>query len=398
MGNIDIMNRSRIDSSVWLSYGFRLFFLLAALWSMGTMATWMFILDGHWQATTFLTPALWHAHEMLFGFVSASAAGFLLTASPNWSKKPALTGIPLLLMLLFWIIGRLAVASAVWWPAGLVAVLDLLFPVALMIVIGSTLWYTGNPMHRIFPVLLGLIVISNGLVHSEAVGWTADTARMGLYLGIDAMVFFLVMVGGHVMPMFTRMALQADNLPPFKVIPLLEIAGAVTMVGVVLGDIFYLDQPIAAPFLIAAGLVQGVRLSQWHSLKSVHQPLLWVLHLGYGWLVMGLIVRGLAQMTLFIPPSAAMHALSVGAMGLFILGIISRISLVHTGRALLAHPAMTTAYSLVAAAALIRVFGVAWWPLWSLRLSGLLWVVAFGLLLVRILPVLLRPRPDGQPG
>ncbi|MEO5349627.1 MAG: NnrS family protein [Magnetococcus sp. YQC-3] len=384
---------------VLLAYGFRPFFLAAGLWSLGVMTVWLLLLEGHWQPTLYVNPAVWHAHEMLYGFVAASAAGFLLTASPNWSRKPALKGTPLLLLLLCWLAGRLALSTAPWLSPWIVALLDMLFPVALVIATGPTLWFTGNPVHRIFPLLLGLMAIGNGLVHAEAVGLTVDTARRGLYLGVDTIVFFLVMVGGHIMPMFTRNVLQqSENLPPFKVVPALEIAGAVTMVGVILGDLFNLGEATAAPFLVAAALVQGIRLSQWHGLKTLQVPLLWVLHLGYAWLVLGLFIRGLAQLTGFITPSAALHALTVGAMGLFTLGIMSRVSLAHTGRPLVAQRALTAAYLLVAAAAIVRVFGTGFWPIGSLLLSGLLWISAFFLFLSLFLPVLMRKRPDGMPG
>ncbi|MEO5363285.1 MAG: NnrS family protein [Magnetococcus sp. DMHC-8] len=385
--------------SVLFAYGFRSFFLFASLWAVVTMVAWLLMLEGHWHPLTLLSPPIWHAHEMLFGFVGASAAGFLLTASPNWSKQPALTGRPLVVLLLLWIVGRLAVTGAAWLPPWLVALLDLLFLFALIMATGPNLWTTGNPVHKIFPTLLALFAVGNLLVHAEALGWSTDTARIGLAVGVDAIVFFLIMVGGHIMPMFTRTALaQSEALPPFKIIPALEIAGAVTMLGVVLGDLLVPGQPMAGLLLVSAGIVQGIRLSQWHGLKTLSMPLLWVLHLGYAWLVLGLLLRGFAQITGIIPPTAALHALSVGAMGLFTLGIMSRVALAHTGRPLTAPPLLITAYVLVTAAGLIRVFGVLVWPTGTLLLSGLLWVVAFGLFLAIFWPVLLRPRPDGQPG
>ncbi|MBF0584196.1 MAG: NnrS family protein [Magnetococcales bacterium] len=386
-------------TTILFAYGFRPFFLVASFWSVFIMTSWILLLNGYWSLPTFLTPVLWHAHELLFGFVAASAAGFLLTASPNWSKKPALKGTPLQWLLFCWVAGRVAIVSAPWWPAWLVAALDLLFLLALIVSTGTTLWYSGNKMHRIFPLLLTLFLVGNGLMHGEATGLLENTARTGLYLGVDAIVFFLVMVGGHIMPMFTRNALaQTENLPPFKIIPILEIAGLVTMVGVVLADVFLLGQPLAAPFLVLAGIVQAVRFSQWHSLKTVSIPLLWVLHLGYACLVLGLVGRGIAQWNGLISPSAALHILTVGAMGLFTLGIMSRVSLAHTGRALQASPQLTLAYALIASAAVVRVFGVGLWPMEMLSLAALLWIVGFGLFLMEFFLFWIRPRVDGQPG
>ncbi|MBF0462534.1 MAG: NnrS family protein [Magnetococcales bacterium] len=385
--------------SILLAYGFRPFFLSAAICSIVSMVAWLLVLDGQWQGATFLTPSICHAHEMLFGVVAASAAGFLLTASPLWSKKPALTGRPLLLLWLAWLLGRLAIIAAPWLPAGWVAALDLLFPLALIVATGPNLWNTGKPVQRIFPVLLGILAMGDGLIHGEAMGLGVDTARLGLYLGVNAIIFFLVMVGGHIMPMFTRAALaEQENWPPWPIIPALEIAGAVTMAGVMLADLLWLGEAMAAPFLLAAGVVQGIRLSRWHSLQTRALPLLWVLHLGYGWLVGGLLVRGVAQLTGWIAPSTAFHALTVGAMGLFTLGIMSRVALAHTGRAQVATRPLAAAFSLVAVAVVLRVFGVAFWPFASLIGSGMLWVVAFALFLIIFWPILTRPRPDGQAG
>ena len=393
-------NNQNQQPMILFAYGFRSFFLLASLCSLSVMIGWLLQLEQIWQPTPYISPTIWHAHEMVFGFVAASAAGFLLTASPNWSNRPPLKGRPLMVLVFFWIVGRFAFSMAPLLNPWLVTLLDMLFSVALVVVTGPPLWNTGNRAHRFFPILLTLFACGNALIHGQALGFWDDTARIGLYLGIDAIIFFLVMVGGHIMPMFTRNALvKEENLPPFKIIPALEISGAVTMVAVVVADIIGLGEPWGGPILLAAGIVQAIRLSKWHSVKTLSIPLLWVLHLGFAWLVVGLILRAIAQMTELLSLSTALHGLNIGAMGLFTLGIMSRVSIAHTGRALTKNrPILTIAYTLMALAAIIRVLAADMMPLWSLRVSGLLWILATLLFLLKFTPILLRPRTDGQPG
>ncbi|MBF0184259.1 MAG: NnrS family protein [Magnetococcales bacterium] len=393
------MATSTNKSAVLFAYGFRPFFLVGSGWSLLMLAIWLLVLEGtlSWQSK--LALPLWHAHEMLYGFVAASAAGFLLTASPNWSRKPALQGKPLQWLLLFWLLGRLAVTANPWLSEWLVAVADMLFPVALIVATGPTLWFTGNKVHRIFPLLLLIMAMGNILFHGQAVGLLDNSARSGLYVGIDAIVFFLIMVGGHIMPMFTRNALAANEiLPPFPIKPWLEIAGAVSMGAIVISDWIDPYSSLGGGLLILASIVQGWRLSMWHSLKTLKIPILWVLHIGYGWLVLGLFLRGLAQLGYLLPPSTALHALTIGAMGLFTIGIMSRVSLAHTGRGLVASTSLVMAFYCILTAALVRVFASLLWPAESLFLSGLLWLLAFILFLYQFTSILLQPRADGLPG
>jgi uncharacterized protein involved in response to NO len=394
-----IMKPSPAFQSVLFAYGFRPFFLGAAIWSFTMMALWLYILSGLGTLSDALLTPLWHGHEMLFGFVGASAAGFLLTASPNWSRKPAMTGRPLRLLFLSWLVGRIAMLLSAWLPAWLVALGDLLFCLSLVAATTPTLWYTGNKMHRIFPALLALFAMGNILYHAQFIGLWTDSAQRGLYVGMDAIVFFLVMVGGHIMPMFTRNALATtENLPPIPVKPALEIAGAITLTAMVCSDLIEPHNAIGGVIMLGAALVQGWRLTLWHSLKTVKISILWVLHLGYAWLVLGLLLRGLSQTLHWITPTAALHALTVGAMGLFTLGIMGRVSLAHTGRALHANQIYTLSFYLTIAAACVRVFAISFWPLAALTASALLWLSAFALFIWNFLPILTQARPDGVPG
>jgi uncharacterized protein involved in response to NO len=385
--------------STLAAMGFRSLFLLAGLWAVLGMVLWLSILAGHYDKELFFIPSWWHGHEMLFGFVGAAAAGFMLTAAPIWSKADPLTGPPLLRIIIAWIIGRLAIWVAPVLPAEIVAVLDLSFWALFLWSSAPTLWNTGNRIHRIFPSLLALVMIGNVMMHLEAMGWTDDTARQGLYLGIDAIIFFLIVVGGHIMPMFTRETLnEGGGGLEFPLSPVLEIAGAVTMMAVLVGNFLYSQHYITGILFVSAAVVQAVRFSRWHIFKTFNDPMLWSLHVGFSWLIFGLLLSGMARLTEWLAISTALHALTVGAMGFFTLGIMSRISLIHTGYPVVADRRLTIAFLTIFAAASIRLLPELPIPGGAILLSGCLWIVSFGLFLQAFWSKLTQPRIDGKPG
>ncbi|MBF0261401.1 MAG: NnrS family protein [Magnetococcales bacterium] len=379
--------------------GFRIFFTLATLWAVGAMALWLAMVTGGLALASPWSPPHLHGHELLFGFVGAAAAGFLLTATPVWSKTPPMTGLPLIILASAWLVARLGVVFGCCLPAWLPALADAIFYFGMLLFLTPTMWNTGNRVHRIFPPILALLALGDLLTHLEALGWHAESARLGLMLGINGIVFFLAMTGGHIMPMFTRDTLrQRGEEAAFALSVPLEIAGVVTLTSVVVADLVWTTHTQAGWLFILAGMVQGVRLSRWHGWKTVSTPLLWVLHVGYAWLVMGLILRGVARLGIGLDESTALHGLTVGAMGLFTLGIMGRVALTHTGRVPEAGRWMTAAFLSMTGATFARVVLPFWWPEGAVMVAGGLWIgayLSFGLL---ILPMLSTPRPDGQAG
>lgn len=384
---------------ILLQNGFRPFFLGAGLYAAVAVGAW----GSH---LTFATPmpaaalagSVWHGHEMLFGYTAAALAGFLLTATPNWSGRAALSGAPLAALAALWVAGRAAMwlpADAV--PAVLTAVLDVAFMPALLVAILPAL--TGNPRRQgIFIVLLLALTAGNGLYHAEALGFFPGGARMGLIVGLDVYVLLLTVLGGRVVPAFTANALKrlGLNVEP-RSYPLLE---RLTFAATVLFAILDVAGPqqAAAVAALAAGLLHAVRLSGWHGQRG-GEPIVWVLHVAYLWVPVGLVLNGVAGLNM-VPSDGGLHALGAGAVGTMTLAIMSRAALGHSGRPLVAPPGTVAAYLLVIAAAALRVLaGLGTVPAaWGYGLSAAAWTLGFGLFFLTYLPVCLGPRADRAAG
>ena len=388
---------NKAGNVVLFDYGFRPFFLLAGIMAVLSISAWVAIYSG-WMSIDLTLPApWWHAHEMIFGFVAAAAAGFLLTATPNWTGKPPVRGSRLALMCLLWIVGRLA-----WLGNGLFAlwlgtVADLAFFILFAVFVSVPMWQSRTSFHRWPPVLLmTLLVVADGLVHLELLAWLDGTARIGFYVGLDAMILLGVIIGGRLMPRFTQSALQAQGIS-LSIEPRLRLEAVVilSMSMVIVTDLISLDHPANGWAILLAAVGYGVRLVGWYPLRYSVPPLLWVLWLGYLWLVFGLVLRGIAQLTGFIPMATAIHAITIGAMATLILGIMSRVTLAHTGRPPDPPRSAIAAFLLIPIAALVRVALTPLEPALGVQLSGLLWVAGFVLFVFFSLPILTRSPGNG---
>ncbi|WP_316980032.1 NnrS family protein [Shumkonia mesophila] len=385
---------------VFFAHGFRPFFLAAAAWALAALVLWLAVLTGAVVLPSAFDAVTWHAHEMLFGFVFAAVAGFLLTAVPSWTGRPPLNGLPLALLALLWVGGRVGVAvSAVIGPLA-AALIDLALPAALVVVIATAI--VGSRNWRNLPMAAGLIILAaaNGLFHAEALGW-ADTAAIGWRLAIAMVTLMIGLIGGRIVPSFTRnwLTKRGESALPA---PFSMFDGA-TLAATVLWAALWTALPDHAASAVAAliaGVLHGVRLARWRGWRTGPEPLVWVLHLGYLWVPVGLLLVGAAGMWPAIPASAAIHALTAGAMATMILAVMTRATLGHTGRALTAGPATAVLYAMVIAVAPLRIAAPLapdlYWPL--LVLSGLLWTGAFAIFLAVYGPMAFRPRVDGTAG
>jgi uncharacterized protein involved in response to NO len=336
-----------------LSAGFRPFFLAAATWSVVVMAAWLSLLAGGIDLPSRFDPLSWHIHEMLFGFIMAAAGGFLLTAIPNWTNRPPVARMPLLILLGLWLLGRLACLVSALIPGWLAPVADLAFAVALEVVAARELIAVGN--RRNYPLLAPVFVlaIANLLMHLQALG-VAIPIGLGWRLGVAAMIALISVIGGRIVPAFTRnwlTARGASRLPPSS--GRLDSIALGTLLAAMVAWTFLPDgQPVGALLLVAA-VLHATRLGRWCGVATLREPLLVILHVGYLWLVAGVTLLGLSLLTDAMPIAAAVHALTAGAMGTMILAVMTRATLGHTGRALHADAATIAAFALVSASAVL---------------------------------------------
>ncbi len=380
-----------------LALGFRPFFLLAGLSALLLMLVWLFVWNrGAGGPLGYYGPVDWHAHEMLFGFATAVIAGFLLTAVRNWTGMQTPAGLPLALLALAWLGGRV-LPGCPGCPALLGAAVEWAFLPLLALALARPLWTGRNRYNRWFLVLLSAMALANGLVHAQALGWTAGTAAQGIAVMLTLTLVLLVFVGGRIMPFFTESALAGSRPVTRRWV---ELSGVSLLGALALVQAVGLAGPVPAILLAAAGLIQLVRLAGWYDRRVLQVPLLWVLYTGYLWLVLGLLLLAASELGAF-PRSAARHALTVGAIGVFMLGMMARVALGHTGRTLAPARAIVAAFVVANLAAVARVFGPLVYPAgyadWIMT-SGVLWAVAFGLFAAIYTPILLRRRADGRPG
>lgn len=382
-------------------YGFRPFFLAAGVIAVLLIPWWAAFLAWGVPLGTSWPPALWHGHEMLFGFIVAAMAGFLLTAVPSWTGGRGFAGWPLALLAGLWVLGRAVVATSAIWPLPLVAAIDLMFLPALTGFVLPPLARERNRNTPLLAVLAALwgtdVVFYWGLFHTDLM-----LARHALFVGIDIILVLVTVIGGRIVPAFTSSALRQRGIgSPLRAWRALTPLSVGIMVAVAVVDIWKLESELAGWVALAAAVIQAVRLSEWRGLRTLSMPIVWVLHLAYLWLPVGLALKALAILGGFSFAAFYLHALTIGAVATMIVAVMTRASLGHTGRPLVVARPTACAYALLAAAALVRVFGPSLIALpyaQVVELAAALWTAAFILYLWVYAPILTRPRADGKPG
>ncbi|MEJ2230755.1 MAG: NnrS family protein [Nitrospirales bacterium] len=375
----------------FFSYGFRPFFLSAALFAGVAIPAWILILAGPNNWNFFYAPREWHVHEMIFGFLPAVIAGFLLTAMPNWTERPPIKGITLMLLWSLWLAGRLVIAIP-WIPLLISAIVDGAFLVAMAIIAWREIAIGRGWDRAPIGVLISLYAGANILFHLLALRGAATDLPERMALAI--IILLLALIGGRVVPSFTIDFLSEHGMPQ-QLRPFSRFDGvAILLAG--LAAVAWTVQPEAmatGELLVMAGLINLVRLSRWYGWVTWREPLVLILHLGYGWLAMSLLIIGVAILELGLQPENAVHALTTGAVGAMTLAIMTRASLGHTGRPRHAGPMTIIIYSLVNLGAILRVFGPATalsTPL-VLSLSAMAWSGAYVLFALVYGRYLLRP-------
>ncbi|WP_435105059.1 NnrS family protein [Arhodomonas sp. AD133] len=383
-----------------LAYPFRVFFMLASLFAGGVVLAWLAMLTGRIPMPADLSPLWWHAHEMIYGFVPAAIAGFLLTAMANWTGLAPPRGWALLALAALWLAGRLAFALTAWLPAIAVTIVDLAFLPVLAAVAWRTLRRAGN--RRNLPLVAVLLVFASGnaLMHAALLGASPAFARVGELMGLDLTALLIAVIGGRITPAFTTNWLARHGGDPARVRKSTNVdrSALLALVALIVVDLIARGSAVAGVIaLIAAGL-HALRLWGWRGWHTLSDPLLWILHLGYAWLVLALLLRGLAAFTTDIGASVWIHALGVGAIGVMIIGVMTRVAVAHTGHGLILRRGATLIYAAVNLAAVLRVVSAMGGGTLALQLAAAAWAAAFVGFVFAYGPVLNRPRADGQPG
>ncbi len=379
--------------ALW-NLGFRPFYLLAGAFAVVAMLWWIAQFAGGLSGKGFLQGPLWHAHEMIFGYAFAVVVGFLFTAVRNWSDAPTPTGPALAAIAALWLAARLLGFTTWWIPA---AAADTAFALAAAIGIGRPLLAAGNRRNYFFIAVLLGFGAANLAFHLGLSGVVDIPVRRGLQTGLNLVLFLIAVMGGRVIPMFTANGVPGTHPTRQPWIERLALAGIVALIA---ADALGAPAIAIAVIAAAAGIAHAARLALWQPWRTLHKPIVWILHASYAWIAVHLLLRAF---TLFdmVPASAATHALTVGAIGGLTLGMMMRTARGHTGLPLENSRMETAAYVLVQTGALIRAFGplaVPAWYLHSVLLSGLLWAAAFALFTLKFWPILTRPRADGRKG
>ncbi|MGV8987143.1 MAG: NnrS family protein [Cypionkella sp.] len=377
-----------------LSYGFRPFFLLGSVWAAVAMVLWVVMLTGHDVLATRFDPVSWHAHEFLFGYLGAVLAGFLLTAVPNWTGRLPIVGWPLGALVGLWLAGRVAVATSALLPSGVAAAIDLAFPVALFAALAREVVAGHNWKNLpVLGLLLGLI-LANGLYHMEAAQGGYPAKGMALRMGIAVAVMMISLIGGRIVPSFTRNWLAQRRSPDLPV-PFGRNDGvvlAVTFAALVVW-IFWPDQGFTAAACAVAGVLHVWRLSRWSGRHTGAEPLVWVLHAGYACVPLGFLALAASAFLPGMAP-AAQHVWMAGAVGLMTLAVMTRASLGHTGRPMHATWPITAIYASLIIAVLARfVAGALPGVDWPIHLAACAWIAAFAGFAAVYAPMLTRAKP-----
>ena len=373
-----------------LRHGFRPFFLMGSAFAAFAVLHWLAHLAGLAVLPGALDPLAWHQHEMLFGFASAIVAGFILTAIPNWTGRLPVNGWRLAALSCLWLAGRMAMLASGSISNTAAALIDSAFLAVLASVVIREIVSGGNWRNLAPATLIALLAAGNAAFHLEyRYGVALD--GIGTRIGIAALAMLLGMIGGRIVPSFTRNWLvkrQVAGLPaPFGK---LDKAALVTLATALLGWVILPESPIVGALLAIAGVVHIIRLARWQGWRCFAEPLVLILHIGYGWLAAGLLLLGLANLPSPFSGFAALHALTTGAFGTMMLAVMTRATLGHTGRPLAADGWTVTIYAAVTLGASTRVVS----PLFAdhtwLNAAGLLWAVAFLLFVLIYGPMLLR--------
>ena len=380
--------------SIIFQNSFRPFFIAAGIWATLAVPFWLLSYFGILIATENFNILLWHQHEMLYGFVAAAITGFILTAIPNWTGRLPIKNKPLAILAFLWIVGRVGFLNIAIFGTAVTTLMDLPFLIVLVLVIAREIVSGKNWRNLPVIILISFFTLGNILVHLQ-IHEIIDSAELGIRLSTFVLSILLALIGGRIVPSFTRNWLaqnKANKFPrPFGNFDKISL---ISLVVFVFAQIIIPHHQATSLLALLAGLLHGIRFIRWKVWMTLTEPLIWILHVGYMWLCVALVLIGLSGLTDFVPYTSSYHALTVGAFSTMILAVMTRASLGHTGRTIKATLGTTTIFIFITIAAILRVYE----PFINesgtliLSLSGIFWTLSFALFIFIYFPILTQPR------
>lgn len=378
------------------SYGFRPFFLFGALWVVFAMLVWLAALSGRLDIPSRFDSVSWHAHEFLFGYLGAVLAGFLLTAVPNWTGRLPLVGWPLAALFALWVAGRIAVFFSATVPASAAPIIDLAFPLVLGGVILREIVAGKNWRNLIVLALLTIFTLANGLFHLEAIRGEPAAQGVGLRLGLATAMMMISVIGGRIVPSFTRNWLVRSDSPARPAAPMQRFDKLVLLLSIVI-LLLWVMQPHDSSTglaLIVMGALHLARMVRWKGHHTLRDPLVWVLHAAYAFVPLGAFALGLTHLLSMPGTAGAQHLWMAGAIGAMTLAVMTRATLGHTGKPLKADRMTVSVYLCLFGSVVARLGTSVWWDM--TYVSGILWLVAFSGFALAYGPLLLRAKPESE--
>ena len=377
-----------------LQNSFRPFFMAAGIWATLSIPFWLLSYAGILMMPDNFDILLWHQHEMLYGFAGAAMTGFILTAIPNWTGRLPIRGAYLGLLVFLWILGRIGFLTTATIGPLATAVFDLPFLIVLVLAIAREIISGKNWRNLPVVILISVFALGNFLVHLQILD-VIETAELGLRLSMFVLSILVALIGGRIVPSFTRnwlVQINARALP--NQMGVFDKIALTALVIFVIAQVANPEHQATALLALFAGLLHGLRLMRWKGWMTFVEPLIWILHIAYAWLVVALVLIGLSGLSDFVPYTSAIHALTVGAFSTMILAVMTRASLGHTGRVLKATTGTTAVFILITIAAVLRVYepflndpgSLAIW------ISGTAWTAAFALFSILYFPILTQAR------
>lgn len=379
---------------------FRPFYLLGACYALVLIAAWIGAWLGTWQAPSgTIQLAQWHGHEMLFGVVAAIAIGITLTALPSWPGTAELRDARLVVLVAIWAAGRLACWAAPWLAPAWVAAIDSMFFPAVFVAVAPQLLRAPNRLYLLLLPILAAFAGANLAWHAGAMAGDAGLASLGLRTGLYALIVLFVLKGGVLTPIFTGNALRETGRgeqAPF--VMALDTAAVAVVLALAALDLSGAPSAWTGSAALASAIVHGWRVARWKGWRVADVPLVLVMHLAFAWLVFAFGLKAAADLGQLVPEPAWVHAFTVGALGMMMLGLMTRVVLRHTGRPLAVPRPMLVGWALMFGAALLRLAAtVHGLGEWTVAVAALLWAAPFAIYLLLFARMLVTPSLPRAP-